>query len=82
MFPDEGHGWRKTPNRIRSTVEVTRWLVKYLKQDGNQSNSMAARAMLKSQQCRTFMLLRIQQPGSSALAFESSPRGTSPAEKS
>jgi dipeptidyl aminopeptidase/acylaminoacyl peptidase len=34
MFPDEGHGWRKTPNRIRSTVEVTRWFVKYLKQGG------------------------------------------------
>jgi dipeptidyl aminopeptidase/acylaminoacyl peptidase len=34
MFPDEGHGWRKTPNRIRSTIEVTRWFVKYLKQDG------------------------------------------------
>jgi dipeptidyl aminopeptidase/acylaminoacyl peptidase len=30
MFPDEGHGWRKTPNRIRSTVEVTQWFVKYL----------------------------------------------------
>ena len=31
LFPDEGHGWRKTANRIRSTVEVTRWFVKYLK---------------------------------------------------
>jgi dipeptidyl aminopeptidase/acylaminoacyl peptidase len=31
LFPDEGHGWRKTPNRIRSTVELTRWFVKYLK---------------------------------------------------
>ncbi len=30
LFPDEGHGWRKTPNRIRSTVEVTRWFEKYL----------------------------------------------------
>jgi dipeptidyl aminopeptidase/acylaminoacyl peptidase len=30
LFPDEGHGWRKQPNRIRSTVEVTRWFVKYL----------------------------------------------------
>jgi dipeptidyl aminopeptidase/acylaminoacyl peptidase len=30
LFPDEGHGWRKVPNRIRSTVEVTRWFVKYL----------------------------------------------------
>ena len=31
MFPDEGHGWRKTTNQIRSTVEVTRWFVKYLR---------------------------------------------------
>ena len=30
LFPDEGHGWRKTSNRIRSTVEVTRWFVQYL----------------------------------------------------
>lgn len=22
LFPDEGHGWRKTPNRIRSTVSI------------------------------------------------------------
>lgn len=33
MFPDEGHGWRKMANRIRSTVEVTRWFVKYLGPD-------------------------------------------------
>ena len=31
LFPDEGHGWRKTVNRIRSTVAVTRWFEKYLK---------------------------------------------------
>ena len=30
LFPDEGHGWRKVPNRIRSTVEITLWFVKYL----------------------------------------------------
>jgi len=30
LFPDEGHGWRKTPNRIRSTVEIVRWFEKYL----------------------------------------------------
>ena len=30
LFPDEGHGWRRVPNRIRSTVEITRWFVKYL----------------------------------------------------
>jgi dipeptidyl aminopeptidase/acylaminoacyl peptidase len=30
LFPDEGHGWRKTPNRIRSTVAVVRWFDRYL----------------------------------------------------
>jgi dipeptidyl aminopeptidase/acylaminoacyl peptidase len=33
LFPDEGHGWRKTSNRIRSTVEIVRWFDKYLKAD-------------------------------------------------
>jgi dipeptidyl aminopeptidase/acylaminoacyl peptidase len=32
LFPDEGHGWRKTPNRIKSAVAVTRWFEKYLKE--------------------------------------------------
>lgn len=31
LFPDEGHGWRKTPNRIRSTVAVVKFFEKYLK---------------------------------------------------
>jgi len=31
LFPDEGHGFRKTPNRIRSAVAVTKWFEKYLK---------------------------------------------------
>jgi dipeptidyl aminopeptidase/acylaminoacyl peptidase len=30
LFPDEGHGWRRVNNRIRSTVEITLWFVKYL----------------------------------------------------
>jgi dipeptidyl aminopeptidase/acylaminoacyl peptidase len=30
LFPDEGHGWRKVPNRIRSTVEITKWFSQYL----------------------------------------------------
>jgi dipeptidyl aminopeptidase/acylaminoacyl peptidase len=34
LFPDEGHGWRKTPNRIRSAVEITRFFVKHLKPAG------------------------------------------------
>ncbi|MFY9822979.1 MAG: S9 family peptidase [Thermoanaerobaculia bacterium] len=31
IFPDEGHGFRKTANRVRSTVEIVRWFEKYLK---------------------------------------------------
>jgi dipeptidyl aminopeptidase/acylaminoacyl peptidase len=31
LFPDEGHGFRKTPNRIRSTAETVQWFEKYLK---------------------------------------------------
>lgn len=31
LFPDEGHGWRKTKNRITSTVEIVNWFIKYLK---------------------------------------------------
>ncbi|MEO8190248.1 MAG: S9 family peptidase [Acidobacteriota bacterium] len=30
LFPDEGHGWRKIANRVRSAVAVTRWFEKYL----------------------------------------------------
>ncbi len=32
LFPDEGHGWRKNSNRVRSAVAVTRWFEKYLKE--------------------------------------------------
>lgn len=32
LFPDEGHGWRKIPNRIRSNVAVVKWFEKYLKE--------------------------------------------------
>jgi dipeptidyl aminopeptidase/acylaminoacyl peptidase len=31
LFPDEGHGWRKTPNRLRSTVEIVKFFREYLK---------------------------------------------------
>ena len=31
LFPDEGHGWRKIPNRIKSTVEVTKFFARHLK---------------------------------------------------
>lgn len=30
LFPDEGHGWRKTANRIRSTVAIVEWFDKHL----------------------------------------------------
>ena len=30
LFPDEGHGFRKTANRIRSTVAIVRWFETYL----------------------------------------------------
>ena len=30
LFADEGHGWRKTRNRITSTVEIVAWFAKYL----------------------------------------------------
>ncbi len=30
LFPDEGHGVRKTANRIRNTVAIVRWFEKYL----------------------------------------------------
>ena len=30
LFPDEGHGWRKIPNRIRSTVEMVRFFSEHL----------------------------------------------------
>ena len=31
LFPDEGHGWRKTPNRIRSVVAITKFFTERLK---------------------------------------------------
>jgi dipeptidyl aminopeptidase/acylaminoacyl peptidase len=30
LFPDEGHGFRKTPNRIRAAVAIVRWFVEHL----------------------------------------------------
>lgn len=30
IFPDEGHGWRKTENRIRSTVEIVKFFERTL----------------------------------------------------
>jgi dipeptidyl aminopeptidase/acylaminoacyl peptidase len=36
LFPDEGHGFRKLPNRIRSTTEIVRWFDRYLKAAGTK----------------------------------------------
>lgn len=30
LFPDEGHGWRKTPNKVTSTLSIVNWFKKYL----------------------------------------------------
>ena len=30
LFPDEGHGFQKEPNRIRSTVSIVRWFSRHL----------------------------------------------------
>ena len=42
LFPDEGHGWRKTSNRIRSTVEIVRWFVRYLSQSPAPSSTSSS----------------------------------------
>jgi len=31
LFPDEGHGWRKIPNKLRSTTEIVDFFVEHLK---------------------------------------------------
>ena len=30
LFPDEGHGFQKLPNRIRSNVALVKWFAKWL----------------------------------------------------
>jgi dipeptidyl aminopeptidase/acylaminoacyl peptidase len=30
LFPDEGHGFQKIPNRIRTTVAIVQWFAKHL----------------------------------------------------
>jgi dipeptidyl aminopeptidase/acylaminoacyl peptidase len=30
LFPDEGHGFTKEPNRIQATVEIVRWFAEHL----------------------------------------------------
>lgn len=36
IFPDEGHGWRKTENRIRSTIEIVRFFERTLGRAGSE----------------------------------------------
>jgi dipeptidyl aminopeptidase/acylaminoacyl peptidase len=31
LFPDEGHGFQKAPNRVRATVAIVRWFVRHLR---------------------------------------------------
>jgi len=31
LFPDEGHGFRKMANRVRSAVAIVRWFEQHLK---------------------------------------------------
>lgn len=31
LFPDEGHGWRKAPNRVRSTLAIVSWFTRHLR---------------------------------------------------
>jgi dipeptidyl aminopeptidase/acylaminoacyl peptidase len=33
LFPDEGHGWRKIPNRVRSIVALVEFFSKHLRTD-------------------------------------------------
>ena len=33
LFPDEGHGFRKAPNRITSTAQTVAWFVEHLAPD-------------------------------------------------
>ncbi len=30
LFPDEGHGWRKEANRVKSTMEMARFFRQHL----------------------------------------------------
>jgi dipeptidyl aminopeptidase/acylaminoacyl peptidase len=39
LFPDEGHGWRKVPNRIKSTVEMVRFFSEHLGESARSPSS-------------------------------------------
>lgn len=50
LFPDEGHGFQKTPNRIRSTVAIVRWFEKYLNgvQGENQTHKTTPESVVRN----------------------------------
>ncbi len=39
LFPDEGHGWRKTNNRVRSTVALVDFFQRYLEAEPSTAKS-------------------------------------------
>ncbi len=41
LFPDEGHGWRKMPNRVRSATAIVGWFETHLK-PGETGDEMGA----------------------------------------
>ena len=43
LFPDEGHGFRKTPNRIRSQVALVSWFDQHLRAPAAAPAAPAAR---------------------------------------
>ncbi|HEY1333387.1 MAG TPA: prolyl oligopeptidase family serine peptidase, partial [Myxococcaceae bacterium] len=43
LFPDEGHGFRKLPNRVRASVELTSFFLRYLSGDAVPASTGAAR---------------------------------------
>ena len=45
LFPDEGHGFRKTTNRIRSTVAIVRWFDRYLSKTRQSALSRFAESL-------------------------------------
>lgn len=45
VFPDEGHGFRKTENRIRATVETVEWLERYLVSGGPEGEATTSRSL-------------------------------------
>ena len=43
LFPDEGHGWRKVPNRVRSITEMVAFFRRHLKAEGTKPVTRVSR---------------------------------------